>query len=48
MVITVRPGADAFDARSDLHLEDVVLDDPDATAIDAFEVTDITVGWLAG
>lgn len=46
--ITVRPGAETFDARSDLHLEGVSFDDPEDTELDTFDITDISVGWFAG
>ena len=44
----MRPGADLGEARSDLHLEGVTFDDPDATELATFDVADISVGWFAG
>ena len=50
-VITVRPGAALEDARADLHLEDVVFEPEgggETVTLDAFDVTDVSVGWFAG
>jgi hypothetical protein len=47
----VRPDENTAEyGRADLHLEDVVLenDGGESVTIETFDVTDISVGWLAG
>ena len=48
--VTIRPGATEFEARGDLVLEDVVVEDGDGRrrVVERMTWTDVPVGWLPG
>jgi hypothetical protein len=48
--VSVRPGMDEFSARSDLRLEDIVLEDRrgERRVVEEMEWVDVSVGWFPG